>query len=63
MLVGKIVKGNSSREFEGYADKKATAKKIAYGVFEEGDSFFLTGMLRTQRFYSLTLNFNYWTHA
>jgi len=48
MLVGKIVKGNSSREFEGYADKKATAKKIAYGVFEEGDSFFLTGDVLVQ---------------
>ena len=42
-LVGKIVKGDPLREFDGYADKKATAKKIASNVFTKGDSAFLTG--------------------
>ena len=42
MLVAKIQKQGTQR-FEGYADKKETAKKIAYDVFKKGDSVFLTG--------------------
>ena len=42
-LVGKIIKGDPLREFDGYADKKATNKKIARDVFTKGDTAFLTG--------------------
>ncbi|XP_041368916.1 long-chain fatty acid transport protein 4-like [Gigantopelta aegis] len=42
-LVGKIVKGNPLREFDGYADKQATSSKIVENVFRKGDSAFLTG--------------------
>jgi hypothetical protein len=42
-LVGKIIKGDPLREFDGYADKKATSKKIARDVFHKGDAAFLTG--------------------
>jgi len=43
MLIGEIKKGNATREFEGYADKKATASKVTHDVFKKGDSYFLTG--------------------
>ena len=43
-LVGKIVKGDPMREFDGYANKEATQKKLAYDVFAKGDCYFLTGM-------------------
>ena len=42
-LVGKIVKGDPLREFDGYVNKEATSKKIAHNVFTKGDSAFLTG--------------------
>ena len=42
-LVGKIVKGDPLREFDGYVDQKASDKKIVRGVFSKGDSAFLTG--------------------
>lgn len=42
-LVGKIVKGEPLREFDGYADPEATKKKLAYDVFKKGDCYFLTG--------------------
>ncbi|ESP05040.1 hypothetical protein LOTGIDRAFT_205996 [Lottia gigantea] len=42
-LVGKIVKGNPLREFDGYANKSASQKKIVYDVYRRGDSGFLTG--------------------
>lgn len=42
-LVGKIIKGDPFREFDGYVNKSATDKKIAYDVFHKGDSAFLTG--------------------
>ncbi|XP_064649666.1 long-chain fatty acid transport protein 4-like [Lineus longissimus] len=42
-LVGKIVKGDPIREFDGYVNKDATSKKIAYDVFRKGDMAFLTG--------------------
>ena len=42
-LVGKIIKGDPLREFDGYADKSATSKKVAQDVFGHGDTAFLTG--------------------
>lgn len=42
-LVGKIVKGEPLREFDGYADPEATKKKLTYDVFKKGDCYFLTG--------------------
>ena len=47
-LVGKIIKGDPLREFDGYADKKATNKKIARDVFHKGDAAFLTGKMGEQ---------------
>ncbi|KAL5012006.1 hypothetical protein ScPMuIL_010557 [Solemya velum] len=42
-LVGKIIRGDPMREFDGYICKKATDKKIARDVFTKGDHAFLTG--------------------
>jgi len=42
-LVGKIVKGDPLREFDGYANESASKKKIAENVFTRGDTAFLTG--------------------
>jgi len=42
-LVGKIVKGDPLREFDGYVNKDATTKKVCYDVFKKGDCAFLTG--------------------
>ena len=41
--MGKIVKGNASRDFDGYVDGTATDKKIIRDVFRKGDSCFSTG--------------------
>merc|ERR1712241_1143464 len=46
-FIGKIVKNHPSREFDGYVDKKATAKKIAYDVMSKGDMWFRSGDLLT----------------
>jgi len=44
MLVGKIISQNNGlQRFDGYADEAATKKKIAYDVFQRGDSVFMTG--------------------
>lgn len=42
-LVGKIVKGDALREFDGYVNKQATDKKVCSDVFRKGDQAFLTG--------------------
>lgn len=42
-LVGKIVKGDALREFDGYVNKQATDKKVCPDVFKKGDIAFLTG--------------------
>uniref|UniRef100_A0A0B6Z9V5 Very long-chain fatty acid transport protein n=1 Tax=Arion vulgaris TaxID=1028688 RepID=A0A0B6Z9V5_9EUPU len=42
-LVGKIVKGNPVREFDGYVDDKSTSKKVIHDVFVKGDLAFSTG--------------------
>lgn len=45
VFVGKIVKGNPAREFLGYVDKEASAKKVVHDVFKKGDMAFLSGDL------------------
>ena len=42
-LVGKIVIGDPTREFDGYVNKQASEKKTAKDVFKKGDMAFLTG--------------------
>lgn len=42
-LVGKIVRGDPAREFDGYLNQKETSKKIVTNVFRRGDVAFLTG--------------------
>ncbi|KAK3592273.1 hypothetical protein CHS0354_037562 [Potamilus streckersoni] len=42
-LVGKIIKGDPLREFDGYVNKEASEKKLAKDVFHKGDMAFLTG--------------------
>ncbi|KAI0242882.1 Long-chain fatty acid transport protein 1 [Lamellibrachia satsuma] len=44
-LVGKIIKGDPVRHFDGYINSDATNKKICYDVFHKGDHAFLTGDL------------------
>ena len=44
-FVGKIIKGDPVKDFHGYADKKATEKKIARDVFAKGDYCFLSGKI------------------
>ena len=44
-LVGKIVKGNPLREFDGYVNRGDSEKKIVRNVFSAGDMAFLTGTL------------------
>ncbi|EDW10817.2 long-chain fatty acid transport protein 4 isoform X1 [Drosophila mojavensis] len=45
VFIGKIVKGNPSREFLGYVDTKASSKKVVYDVFSKGDKAFISGDL------------------
>jgi len=42
-LVGKITRGHPVRDFNGYADKSATSKKVMMDVWKKGDKFFRTG--------------------
>lgn len=42
-MVGKIIRSDPLRNFDGYANKQATEKKIARDVFTKGDMAFLTG--------------------
>ncbi|KAJ8299889.1 hypothetical protein KUTeg_021408 [Tegillarca granosa] len=46
-LVGKIVKGDAVREFDGYVNKQATEKKVCRDVFKKGDMAFMTGDILT----------------
>ena len=39
-LVGKIVAGHPVRDFLGYADKKASSKKVLHDVYKAGDMYF-----------------------
>ncbi|GAB6024393.1 hypothetical protein CHUAL_009559 [Chamberlinius hualienensis] len=42
-LVGKIIKGDPTRNFDGYVNKEATSKKIIKDVFKKGDMAFSSG--------------------
>ena len=42
-LVGKIVKGDPLREFNGYVNNSASSKKVVKDIFKKGDLAFLTG--------------------
>ena len=44
-FVGKIVKNNPSRSFDGYVDKSATQKKIVRDVRSKNDMWFRSGDL------------------
>ena len=58
MLVGKIITGSGTQRYDGFADEAATKKKIAYDVFQKGDSVFMTGIIGTTSealFYKLGL--------
>lgn len=48
MFIGLIKQGNASREFNGYLDKEASAKKVIENVFKKGDRAFLTGDILVQ---------------
>ena len=39
-FVGEIVRNHPARDFHGYADKTATAKKILNDVWRKGDTCF-----------------------
>ena len=42
-FIGKIVKGDPLKEFQGYKDTTATTKKIMTNVFKKGDMYFRSG--------------------
>lgn len=42
-LVGKIVRGDPVKDFQGYRDPEATKKKILHDVFRKGDLYFRSG--------------------
>ncbi|XP_072458580.1 long-chain fatty acid transport protein 1 isoform X1 [Notamacropus eugenii] len=43
LLVGQINQQDPLRRFDGYVNESATNKKIAYNVFQKGDSAYLSG--------------------
>ena len=43
-MVGKILKGDPTRDFQGYANKQSNSKKVIYDVLKKGDSAFLSGI-------------------
>ena len=42
-FVGKIVRGDPVKDFQGYRDPEATKKKILSDVFQKGDLYFRSG--------------------
>lgn len=42
-FVGMIRKNDPMRDFHGYADKKATQKKVIQDVWKKGDAAFKSG--------------------
>lgn len=44
-MLGQLRAGDPLREFQGYTDPKANAKKVIHDVFKPGDSYFRTGDL------------------
>merc|ERR1711962_1277088 len=47
-LVGKIERGHPVRDFQGYADKEATKKKVMKDVWKKGDMAFRSGDILVQ---------------
>ena len=43
MFISKIAIGHPLRDYAGYVDSVASAKKVARDVFEKGDAYFLSG--------------------
>lgn len=46
-FIGKIIKDDITRQFDGYLNKDATNSKIIQNVFTQGDQAFLSGDLLT----------------
>lgn len=44
MIVGRISDKDPLRRFDGYADQDSSNQKIAYNVFQMGDSAYVSGM-------------------
>ena len=42
-FIGKIVRGDPVKDFQGYRDPEATKKKILHNVFKPGDLYFRSG--------------------
>ncbi len=42
-FIGKIVRGDPVKDFQGYRDPEATKKKILADVFRKGDLYFRSG--------------------
>lgn len=57
LLIGKIMKNDPTRRFEGYTDKKATKMKILENVFINGDSWFNSGDLLSRDYWG----YFYWS--
>jgi len=43
MFIGKIKDSDATRQYHGYVDKEASAKKVAHDVFKKGDRYFMSG--------------------
>ena len=56
-LVGKIVRGDPMREFDGYVNADASMKKIASDIFAKGDRYFLTGRIFFSFFFYIVVSF------
>jgi len=39
-FIGRIVRGDPVKDFEGYKDNQATKKKVLHNVFQQGDEYF-----------------------
>jgi solute carrier family 27 fatty acid transporter 1/4 len=42
-FIGKIVRGDPVKDFQGYRDPEATKKKVLQNVFNKGDIYFRSG--------------------
>ena len=46
-FIGKIVRGDPVKDFQGYRDPQATKKKVLSNVFQKGDLYFRSGDILT----------------
>ena len=46
-FIGKIVRGDPVKDFQGYRDPQATKKKVLSDVFQKGDLYFRSGDILT----------------